>query len=150
MGMEHNLADVTKQMSHISPENIIILQTYAPFISQPFGDLMRDIIVAVYQENVQEIVVVSSKDRQEDTGNLLNKVLGNKNLQKKIETLDYLFKNCLANFPERNISEWLKGTDMEQNSVNIIREHPLMPSHVKVRELFLEKMNETKSEIEVC
>lgn len=150
MGMEHNLEDLTKQMPHICPENIMILQTYAPFISHPFGDLMRDIIVAVYQENVQEIVVVSSKDTQENTGNLINKVLENKNLQKKIETLDYLFKNCMADFPERNVSEWLKGTDVEQNSVNIIREHPLMPSHVKVRELFLEKMNEMKTEIEVC
>ena len=100
---------------------------------------MRDIIVAVYQENVEEIFVVATKDDQKNTGDILNKIYENKELQEKIQTLDYLFKNCKPEFPEGSISEWLEGgktlTDDVQNSVNVIRHHPLMPTHVKVTEL---------------
>ena len=120
---------------------------------QPFGDLMRDIIVAVYQENVEEIFVVATKDDQKNTGDILNKIYENKELQEKIQTLDYLFKNCMPEFPEGSISEWLEGsktlTDGVQNNVNVIRHHPLMPSHVKVTELFIDKENEKRSEIDV-
>ncbi|MFC3885574.1 carbonic anhydrase [Bacillus songklensis] len=153
IGMEHKLERLIKQATNVNPENIIILQSYEPVISQPFDDLMRDIIVAVYQENVEEIFVVATKDDQKNTGNILNKIYENKGLQEKIQTLDYLFKNCMPEFPEGNISEWLEGsetlTDGVQNSVNVIRHHPLMPSYVKVTELFIDKENEKLSEIDV-
>ena len=140
IGMDHKMEHLIKQTTNINPENIMILQSYEPVIS-PFGDLMRDIIIAVYQENVEEIFVVATKDNQTNTGDILNKIYKNKELQEKIQTLDYLFKNCKPEFPEGSISEWLEGsktsTDGIQNNVNVIRHHPLMPSHVKVTELFI-------------
>lgn len=145
IGMEHKLEHLIKQVPHINPEDIKVLQCYGPVISQPFGDLMRDIIVSVYQENVEEIFVAGTKDDQKNTRDVLNKIYENKGLQKKIQTLNYLSKNCMPEFPEGNISEWLEGhalTDGVQNSVNIIRDHPLMPPHVKVHELLIDKENE--------
>jgi carbonic anhydrase len=114
---------------------------------------MRDIIVAVYQENVEEIFVVATKDEQKNTRDILNKIYENKELRKKIQTLDYLFKSGMPEFPEGNIREWLEGsktlTNDGLNSVNVIRHHPLMPSDVKVKELFFDKENEKLSEIGV-
>ncbi|TCS84007.1 hypothetical protein [Tepidibacillus fermentans] len=105
---------------------------------------MRDIIIAVYQENVEEIFVVGTKDGQKNTvdiQDLLNKIYEKDGLKEKIQTLDYLFKNSMPEFPGGNLSEWLEGsktlTEGIQNSVNIIRDHPLMPSHVKVHGLFV-------------
>ena len=103
IGMEHKMEHLIKQNTNINPENIMILQSYEPVIS-PFGDLMRDIIIAVYQENVEEIFVVATKDDQKNTGDILNKIYKNKELQEKIQTLDYLFKNCKPEFPEGSIT----------------------------------------------
>ncbi len=146
IGMEHKLERFIKEQTYVNPENMVILQCYQSVISNPFDDLMRDIIIAVYQKDVEEIVVVSTNDFQTNTGDILNKIYKNKELQDKIQTLDYLFKNTMPEFHEGTLSEWLQGsktlTDGVQKTVNIIRNHPLLPSHVKVKELFIDKENE--------
>jgi carbonic anhydrase len=151
IGMEQKLERFTKEETNVNPENMIILQTYQPVVSHPFDELMRDIIIAVYQDNVEEIVVVSTNDYQKNTGDILNKLYKNKELRDKIQTLNYLFKNCMPEFPEGTVSGWLQGgktlTDSVQKTVNIIRNHPLLPSNVKVKELYIDQGNEKLSEI---
>ena len=153
VGMEPNLECFIRQVLTINPENIIILERYGPFISEPFGDLMRDIIVAVYKENVEEIYVVATKDEQKNTKDILKKMNANKELQAKIKIVDYLFENCGPEFLEGNVIEWIKGSqsliDGVQITVDIIRHHPLIPSHVKVKELLIDKENGKLSEIYV-
>lgn len=138
IGMEHQLEHFIKAETNVNPENIMILQSYRPVISHPFDDLMRDIIIAVYQENIEEIIVVPANDLHKRNGDILNKIVENKELQNKIQTLDYLFNNTLSEFPGGTISDWLKGgktfTADIQKTINIIRNHPLLPSHVKVKE----------------
>jgi carbonic anhydrase len=150
IGMEYKIEQIIKENTNLNPENIFILKSYRPVIS-PFGDLMRDILIAVYQENVEEIVVAAAKDDQK-TGINNKKIYENKDLQEKIRTFDYLFQNCQPEFPEGSIKEWLEGsktsTESVQNSVNILRQHPLMPSNVKVRELFIG--NETEKPLELA
>jgi len=151
IGMERKLERFIKEETNVNSENMIILQTYQPVVSYPFDDLMRDIIIAVYQDNVEEIIVVFTNDDQKNTGDILNKIYENKELQDKIQTLDYLFKNCMPEFPEGTVSTWLHGgktsMDSVQKTVNTIRNHPLLPSHVKVKELHIDQANEKLSEI---
>lgn len=156
IGMECELERLLHQAIHIYPENMLILKTVGPVISHPYGDLMRNIIIAVYQENVEEIFVVGTKDGQKNTvdiQDLLDKIYEREGLKEKIQTLEYLFRNGIPEFPGGNLSKWLEGsktlTEGIQNSVNIIRHHPLMPSHVKVHGLFVDKMNGKLSEIDV-
>ena len=151
IGTEQKLERFIKEEINVNPENMIILQTYKPVVSYPFDDLMRDIIIAVYQDNVEEIVVVSTNDDQKNTDNIMNKLYKNKELQNKIQTLDYLFKNCMPEFPEGTVSTWLHGgktlTDSVQKTVSTISNHPLLPSHVKVKELHIDQANEKLSEM---
>ncbi|MDR7239678.1 carbonic anhydrase [Neobacillus drentensis] len=151
IGMEQKLERFIKEETNVNPENVLILQTYQPVVSHPFDDLMRDIIIAVYQDHVEEIVVVATNDYQKNTGDILNKIYKNKELQDKIQTFDYLFKNCMPEFPEGTVSLWLQGgktlKDSVQKTVNIIRNHPLLPSNVKVKELYIDQRNEKLSEI---
>ncbi|WML52661.1 hypothetical protein RCG17_25395 [Neobacillus sp. PS3-12] len=150
IGIEQNQAAFNNKFNN---ENIVFLQCYQPLITQPFDDLMRDILIAVYQENVEKIVVVASKKDQKMKRATLDKVLGNKGLQEKIQTLDYLFKNTMTEFTAGNIKEWLEadGSLMERvkNTVNLIQHHPLMPSNVKVKELWVDQELENQLEIEV-
>jgi carbonic anhydrase len=156
IGMEHKLEGLLQQATNIDPENMLVLKIYGPVISQPYGDLMRDIIVAVYQENAEEIFIVGTKDSQENTvdiQDLLNKICKREGLKGQIQTLDYLFQNCIPEFPGGNVSEWLEGsktvTEGIQKSVNIIRHHPFIPSHVKVHGLYMNRENGKLTEIDV-
>ena len=152
IGIESELDSFIKKKVNMNPENIFILQSYGPVISQPFGDQMRDILISVYRENVDEIVVVASKEDQKNDGDILNKIIEKKELQENIQMIDYLLKNGQTPYPEGPISDWMVGgktvTEDVQNSIKVIRNHPLMPPHVKVRGLLLENENEEQTEIE--
>ncbi|GHI00196.1 carbonic anhydrase [Neobacillus kokaensis] len=143
-GMGHKKEELIKQIGEQNNENIIIIESYGSVIA-PFGEIMRNIIIAAYQENVDEIFVAAIKSHQNDVDETLKKVSENKTLQDKIQTLDYLFKNCMPEFPENNIKAWIGGVkDLSkggQTSIDIIRNHPLMPSHVKVTELLINEEN---------
>jgi len=131
-------------------ENSIILKKYESHL-QPFGDLMRDIIITVYQENIEEIIVVDTCDVQINKVDLRAKIYENKKLLNKIQTIDYLFNNCMPEFSGGSVIQWLEGsrTDDIHHSVDTIRHHPLMPAHIKVRELLLKDGDVDRRKISV-
>lgn len=133
VGMESDLEQLMKKMpKKMNLEDILIFQSYGS-ITTPFSDLMRDILFAVYEENVEEIYVEVSKIRNYKDS-ILKKVKENKELQGKIQAYDYLLKNCMPEFTGGNIREWLEGSQDFKDTVQLIRNHPLLPSHVKVTE----------------
>ncbi|RTQ91070.1 hypothetical protein [Lysinibacillus telephonicus] len=127
-------------------ENSIVLQYDSPVMS-PFDDIMRDIIIALYQHNIQEIVVITPKeDQQKSSLTTLSKVIQEKESLEKIQILNYLFENCKPEFSGNNLSEWLDGNVLSvgsQNTVSVIRQHPLIPSDVKITELIIDRESET-------
>ncbi|WP_051590875.1 hypothetical protein [Bacillus sp. UNC438CL73TsuS30] len=142
IGMDQKIEGLIKENIKMDPENFLILQCFQPAIS-PFGDLMRDIILSVYQENVNEIIVAASENNHNNLEAIVKKINENKEIQNKIQIFDYLFKHCKPEYPADSIMEWLEGSgtfkDNVYTSVNVIQNHPLIPSHVKVRELFINK-----------
>ncbi|MED3561632.1 carbonic anhydrase [Bacillus xiapuensis] len=143
IGKDHQMERIMKENSQMNPENTLVLQSYLP-ITSPFSDTMRDIILAVYKENVEEIFVTATEEEnKKNIEAIFKKISEDKKLQDNIQTFDYLFKHCKPEFPERNIKEWLEGSGTLKNDVqtcvNVIRNHPLIPDHVKVRELFIDK-----------
>ncbi|MFJ8263831.1 carbonic anhydrase [Rummeliibacillus sp. NPDC094406] len=153
MGEGHELEEILSQMYRINRENIIILQSHGQGILQPFDDFMREIILAVYQENIEEIFVIDTKIDQKNSRDLFCKIYENKELQEKIQIVDYLLKNCTPEFPESSIHEWLEGvntvTTGVQKNAEIIRNHPLMPPNVKITELFIDKENGRLTDVDV-
>ncbi|MCH6265012.1 carbonic anhydrase [Neobacillus citreus] len=149
IGMEQSPEIIIEKMSSLEPNNILVLQSYGPAIA-PFSDLMRDIILAVYRENVEEIFVTVPTANRKNARETLKKIYDNKELQEKIKTLDYLFKNSMPEHPKGSIREWLEGNESSssansiQNNADVIRNHPLMPSNVKVTELIIETKNLAK------
>ena len=144
-GMGKELESTLNQMKSINPENIMILQSYGQVILQPFDDFMREIILIVYLENIEGIFLVDTKKEQKNSREILNKIYDNKDLQGEIQTVDYLIKNCTPEFPEGSLRKWIEGNDALTNNVqkniNIIRNHPLVPSNVIVKELFIDTYN---------
>ena len=42
---------------------MLTIHSYDSVIVHPYGDIMRSIIIAIYQENVKEIFVVGIEDK---------------------------------------------------------------------------------------
>ncbi|MGG5254105.1 carbonic anhydrase [Neobacillus sp. SM06] len=152
MGIGDSTKRILEKMTNIGPRNSLILPNYESVIS-PFGDVMRNILLSVYQENIEEIFIVVGKENPKKAADILRKIQEHKEMQEKIQTLDYLFKNCMPEFAEGTIVQWLTGrkitSDCARKSVNVIRNHPLMPSNVNVSGLVIDPENETLSEIRV-
>lgn len=156
IGMDQGLQPLIQQATKIKPENILTLQTYGPEISQPYGDLMRDIALAVYQENVEDIFVVGIKDEQQHAVNIhdvKNKIYELEGIQDKIRAIDFLFRYSIPEFSDVTFYAWLEGskTVIEgiQKSVKFVRNHPLMPSDPRVYGLLLDKESGKLTEIQV-
>lgn len=150
IGMEKQLEQTICRAANIQPENALVLKSVFPDISQPYGDLMRDIITLVHRNKAEEIWIVRDKYEQmadEDISDLLNR---DKDLNDRMQTLEYLFQNCSPEFTQSSIDEWLSPSENVaegvQKSVAAIRRHPLIPLHVKVKGFLIE--NSILTEIE--
>ncbi|WP_338448324.1 hypothetical protein R4Z09_19025 [Niallia oryzisoli] len=153
VGMEQKIDfRYVKQRYHILPEEILIIESDELDRIQPYGDLMRDILLHVYQKNIEDIFIVHDKEDRKKSEDIKSIMEKSKALQHNQHTLDYLFGNANPEFPEGSIREWLEGNyrliEDIQNKIEVIRRHPLMPSSVKVTELRLGKDNETQFDIE--
>jgi carbonic anhydrase len=148
--IENGLESILQEMTNIRAENMLTIQSYDSVISHPYGDIMRSVIIAIYQENVKEIFVVGTKDKRAATVNVLTQL---DSIKDKIQTLDYLFQNCIPEFSGGTVDGWLNGKEIGSDnivkSVDSIRHHPLVPAHVKVRGLILNNNDGKFSILEV-
>ncbi|WP_138419411.1 carbonic anhydrase [Aquibacillus sediminis] len=133
-GLELNLQEVT----NVKPENMLTIQTYGPILTHPYGEIMRSIIIAMEQYNVEDIFVVGKSENSTASVHLQRQL---DSMKDGIQTLDYVFKNCIPKFPFDTVGEWLNGegnaSEQIEKSVSIIRHHLFVPSYVKVRGLMV-------------
>ncbi|WP_042356776.1 hypothetical protein [Bacillus rubiinfantis] len=129
-----------KQLTDGYREDIILIRSSSAFLA-PFDDVMREIILTVYQEGIAEILVTTTKVSSEEQ-RLSEQILENQQLQQNIQTLDYLFRNCHPEFPSGTIRQWLLGGshDSITKCLQVIQEHPLLPRHVKVRKFQVDEV----------
>ena len=87
---------------------MLTIHSYDSVIVHPYGDIMRSIIIAIYQENVKEIFVVGIEDKETSSVNLQTQ----RDFIKDNIELDYLFKNCMPEFSSGSLNQWLSGQKM--------------------------------------
>lgn len=130
--IEHGIAPIIQQVTNIQQENMLTIHSYDSVIVHPYGDIMRSVIIAIYQENVEEIFVVGIEDKETSSVNLQIQSDSIKNNRE----LDYLFENCMPEFSSGSLDEWLSGkenvSENIEKSIDMICHHPLVPSDVKV------------------
>ncbi|MFC0214399.1 hypothetical protein ACFFK0_18360 [Paenibacillus chartarius] len=84
---------------NVSPEHLIVLKSFGTVISQPYGCLLRNIIIAVYKNNVDKIYIIGEKDCTE---NAMDYRLFLESVKKEgisddiVRTIDYLIENTLT------------------------------------------------------
>lgn len=124
---------------NVSPENLIVFKSFGTVISQPYGCLLRNIIIAVYKNNVDKIYIIGDKDCTE---NVMDYHLFLESVKKEgisddiIRTIDYLIENTLIAGKNYGLINWLEGSKtVEENiaiGVKMLKEHPLIPKRISV------------------
>ncbi|HDR3656840.1 TPA: carbonic anhydrase [Bacillus cereus] len=147
--IEHGIEPTIQQVTNIQQENMLTIRSYDSVIVHPYGDIMRSIIIAIYQENVKEIFVVGIEDKKTSSVNLQTQ---RDFIKDKIE-LDYLFKNCMPEFASGSLNQWLSGqknvSENIEKSIDMIRHHPLVPSNVKVRGFRIDRTGEKEVVVKI-
>jgi carbonic anhydrase len=133
--MDTRLVELLPRAMNLKNGDAKIIKNAGAIVSHPFGSVMRSILVAVYQLNAEEVIVVGHHGcgmTGMSGARLLEKVR-NRNVPEI--TLDILRNAGI------DLDRWLKGFDtVEQGvreSVEIVRNHPLLPRDVRVHGMIM-------------
>ncbi|MGL5694031.1 MAG: beta-class carbonic anhydrase [Peptostreptococcaceae bacterium] len=133
--MDTRLTTLLTKALNLKNGDAKIVKNAGATISHPFGSITRSIAVAVYEFDVDEILIVGHSGCgmcNLDTDKIINKALNRGVSEDTINTLE----NAGV-----NVRKWLQGFDsVEQSiedSVNIVKNHPLLPKDITVHGLVM-------------
>lgn len=133
--MDTRLQELLTKSMNLQNGDAKVIRNAGAIVLQPFGNVMRSILVAVYELNAEEVCVIGHHDcgmTGLNSEKLMQKMQHN-GIQN--ETFEIL-KNAGI-----DLSSWLKGFDnLEEsvkNSVKIINQHPLLPKNLPVHGLLI-------------
>lgn len=128
--MDTRLTELLPAAMNFKNGDIKIIKNAGAMISHPFGSVMRSLLVAIYELQVEEVLVVGHYDcgmqalRPES---MMEKMRARGVDARELELIEY----CGI-----DIKQWLKGFDSPEESVRetvrVIKTHPLIPADVLV------------------
>lgn len=133
--MESRLVELLPKALNIQNGDVKMLKNAGAIIRKPFDSIMKSILVAVYDLKAEEVVVIGHHDcgmSHVDPEALVEKMAGEVK-RETLETLDHAGIDFQEEFHGFDTVE-----ESIQQSVDIIRNHPLLPSHVKVHGLVID------------
>lgn len=133
--MDTRLLTLLPQALGLQNGDAKVIKNAGAVISHPFGSMMRSIILGIYELQVEEICVIGHEDC--GMAGLQAEPLLEKVKQQGIDS------TCIRILQHAGIdlSTWLTGfrnvQESVQHSVEMIRQHPLLPSSVPVHGLVI-------------
>jgi carbonic anhydrase len=134
--MDTRLLELLPKALNLGNGDIKLIKNAGALVSHPFGSIMRSILIAVHQLQAEEVFVIA----HHDCGMCGLKAEPVMESMKKRgipeETFDILTYSGI------DIHKWLHGfdhvTESVEQSVDIVRNHPLMPKEVPVHGLVID------------
>ncbi|MGG7178283.1 beta-class carbonic anhydrase [Clostridium paraputrificum] len=134
--MDTRLTDLLPKALNIKNGDAKIVKNAGAAVMHPFGSIIRSIIVAIYEFNADEIFVIGHHGCgmcNLNTDDLLAKIVDRGVSEKSIETL---YNSGI------DVKQWLHGfgsvEESIQDSVNMIKKHPLMPEGISIHGLVID------------
>jgi carbonic anhydrase len=133
--MDTRLTELLPRAMNFRNGDIKLIKNAGAIVSHPFGSVMRSILVAVYELGATEVLVIGHHGCGM-TGlsceRLLDKAIARGVSQKTLATLEHA---------GIDLPSWLRGfnavEDGVRGSVEIVRNHPLLPPDVPVHGLII-------------
>ncbi|MGG4033963.1 carbonic anhydrase [Paenibacillus cisolokensis] len=134
--MDTRLTELLPKAMNLRNGDAKIIKNAGAIVTQPFGNIMRSILVAVYELGAKEVLIIGHYDCGM-TGIDPEKVVTHmKERGISEETIQTLRNSGI------NLTRWLVGFDnvkeSVENSVGIVRNHPLLPVEVPVHGLIVD------------
>lgn len=133
--MDTRLVELLPQAMDLRQGDAKVLKTAGAIVAHPFGSVMRSIMVAVYDLNALDICVVGHHDCGMTGLSCARIIKSARERGISDDTLDTLKHSGI------DLEKWLVGFDtVEQGvrqSVQIIRNHPLLPADVRVHGMLI-------------
>lgn len=134
--MDTRLTELLPKALNIKNGDVKLIKNAGASIMHPFGSIMRSIVVAVYEFQADEVLVVG----HHNCG--MNNLNVEKTLEKAIQrgiSSEIITTLCNAGI---DIKRWLHGfnsvEESVKESVELIKKHPLIPKDIKVHGLIIE------------
>ncbi|MDO3411848.1 carbonic anhydrase [Saccharibacillus sp. CPCC 101409] len=134
--MDTRLTELLPRAMNLRNGDAKILKTAGAVISSPFGSIMRSILVALYELQAEEVIVVGHYEcgmASLNAEHIMGKMRDRGVTEEVLTTLDH---------SGVNLAQWFKGVENEtqgvMHSVNMISKHPLMPPGVPVHGMLID------------
>ncbi|MBX9139112.1 MULTISPECIES: carbonic anhydrase [unclassified Clostridium] len=134
--MDTRLTELLPKALNLRNGDAKIVKNAGATIIHPFGSIIRSIIVAIYEFDTDEVLVIGHKNCGMSNINgkeTINKIINRGVTKETIETL---------NNSGIDIKKWLHGFDSVEESVKesveLIKKHPLIPRDIKVHGLIMD------------
>lgn len=133
--MDTRLLELLPKAMNVSNGDVKIVKNAGAIVSHPFGSIMRSILVAVYELQADEVLVIGHHDcgmSALKADNMIDRMKERGVTQETLNTLSY---------SGIELEKWLHGFDnvfeSVGQSVELIKNHPLMPEGVPVHGLVI-------------
>ena len=133
--MDTRLMELLPHALNVKNGDVKLIKNAGAVINHPFGSVMRSILVAIYQLQADEVLVIGHHDcgmgglKADD---MIPNMKKRGVTQKTLDTLEY---------SGINVQSWLKGfsnvEDSVAHSVDVIKNHPLLPENTPVQGLVI-------------
>jgi carbonic anhydrase len=134
--MDTRLLELLPKSMNLSNGDVKTVKNAGALVSHPFGSVMRSILIAVYELQAEEVFVIGHHDCGMSALKSDRMVESMKERGISEETLETLSYSGI------DFEKWLHGFDnvfdSVKHSVNIIKNHPLMPESVPVHGLVID------------
>ena len=128
--MDTRLVELLPAALGLKNGDVKIIKNAGGVVSNPFGSVIRSLLVAIIELGVEEVMVIGHTDcgvQHIDSEVMIHHMKERGITQESIDLMKY----CGVNF-----ENWLAGFDTVEQSVtdtvNTIKHHPLMPQDIKI------------------
>src|SRR5690625_530085 len=134
--MESRLVELLPKSLNIQNGDVKMVKNAGAIIRKSFDSIIKSILVAIYKLQAEEVVVIGHHDcgmSCVDTNELMDKMKAEGIKDETFKALEYSGIDFHKEFHGFQTVE-----ESIAQSVDIIREHPLLPSHVLVHGLVID------------
>lgn len=134
--MDTRLVELLPKAMNFKNGDVKIIKNAGAVISQPFGSVMRSVMVALYELDAEEVIVVGHYECGMASLNADHMINSIKERGVSEEVLNTLENSGIK------LTKWLRGFDNVEHgviqTVDLIKRHPLLPPNVPVHGMIID------------
>ncbi|WP_338753312.1 carbonic anhydrase [Bacillus sp. FJAT-52991] len=134
--MDTRLVELVTKAMNFKNGDVKIVRNAGAIVNHPFGSIMRSLLVAVYQLQADEVIIVGHHDCGMSSLKSENILAAMAERGVKQETIDTLRHAGI------DVDSWLEGfSSVEESvshSVSMVKNHPLMQNDIPVHGLVID------------